>query len=78
MRRIQFAESDAVQPLIGTHAAEFRAAEYRDLPLGDLEPLYATTTAHAVLPARPRSSPISTNLILSYLGQRVPGMPRPY
>ena len=49
MCRVKFAEHRAVQPLIGPHGAEFRAAEHRRFPLGDLDPLHAAN-AHGVLP----------------------------
>ena len=35
-----------MQSLIGTHIAEFRTAEHRGFPLGDLDPLHATPIAH--------------------------------
>src|SRR5437762_6888284 len=50
MCRIEFAEHRAVQPLIGPHGTEFRAAEHGSFPLGYLDPLYAAASAHDVLP----------------------------
>src|SRR5437762_3070467 len=53
MCRIEFAEHCAVQPLIGPHVTEFRAAEHGSFPLGYLDPLHAAANAHRVVP-RPR------------------------
>jgi hypothetical protein len=49
MCRIEFAEHRAVQPLMGPHGTEFRAAEHGSFPLGYLDPLHAAD-AHDVLP----------------------------
>jgi hypothetical protein len=53
MCRIEFAEHRAVQPLIGSNVAEFRATEDRRFPLRRLNALHAAANAHGALPRGP-------------------------
>jgi len=53
MCRIEFAEHDAVHPLIAPHGAECRATEHRRFPFGNLDPLHPAACAHVVLPREP-------------------------
>jgi hypothetical protein len=65
MHRIEFAEYRAVQALIGTDGAEFRAAEHETLPLGHLDPLRAAN-AHAV----PQTEPAIGDSLTTWVARR--------
>ena len=52
MRRIELAEYDAVQALIGSDGTESRAAKHGTLPLDYLDPSHAAA-AHTVLRTEP-------------------------